>query len=242
MLSLHSKNCLLFLLFFSPILFLSASQSQLSSCEIGNYCDKDMTIACSIYGNCRFNIYDFYNATSTKKSSCVCNRGYATYYGASTEEEGSNGKTSGIFKYCCYKQKDQFKAFLLEFLIGFGAGHFYLGKIKHAVVKLLIQFSLCVFCCCAGFIGCLRKTKLKDFRKKYERVKKDDDSNVFESEEENEENDDEVKINKSFFKCNLYYILIFCAFCVFTFINISDVFLFGYGYYTDGNGVPMKRW
>lgn len=63
---------------------------------------------------------------------CLCNKGFTS--------TGSDTK-------CCYKQKKQIDAFLLELFISFGAGHFYIGRVdlggaKVAVFLFLIMINL----------------------------------------------------------------------------------------------------
>jgi len=56
-------------------------------------------------------------------------------------------------KTCSYKRKSQKTAFLLEFFIPFGAGHFYVGKWLLGVMKLLFTLVAIIIvhtmaCCC----------------------------------------------------------------------------------------------
>ena len=47
---------------------------------------------------------------------------------------------------CNYKKKSQLKAFLLELLLCYGAGHFYIHNYKRAVPKLIVfVFFYCLF-------------------------------------------------------------------------------------------------
>ena len=61
-----------------------------------------------------------------RKHHCSCKEGYITY---PDDEEN--------FKFCNYKQKKQLIAFLLEFCVGFGAGHFYRNEYTMASLKLV---------------------------------------------------------------------------------------------------------
>ena len=66
---------------------------------------------------------------------CSCNEGYITI------------NDTYNFTYCNYKQKKQLIAFLLEFCVGFGAGHFYRFEFVMASLKL-VAFALgLVFIC-----------------------------------------------------------------------------------------------
>jgi hypothetical protein len=67
---------------------------------------------------------------------CFCNEGFTTY------------KDDEIFL-CCYEQKNGMTALLLEFFLGFGTGHFYLGNNFLGMLKALIYG---VFCCSSCLI------------------------------------------------------------------------------------------
>ena len=47
--------------------------------------------------------------------------------------------------------------FFLELFIGFGIGHFYLGNITFATIKMLIQIFLCVGMGCVTYFSCIRE-------------------------------------------------------------------------------------
>ena len=66
----------------------------------------------------------------TRDNKCICIGDYSTI--RDKEKYGDY--------HCNYLQANQAKVFLLEFLIGFGAGHFYLGNITLAAIKF--SFSL----------------------------------------------------------------------------------------------------
>ena len=64
---------------------------------------------------------------------CECSPGYDTY------PDDSSIK-------CNYKKKSQIKAFLLELLLCYGAGHFYIHNYKRAIPKLIVfAFFYCLF-------------------------------------------------------------------------------------------------
>ena len=64
---------------------------------------------------------------------CECHKGYDTY------PEDSVTK-------CNYKKKSQLKAFLLELILCYGAGHFYIHNYKRAIPKLIVfAFFYCLF-------------------------------------------------------------------------------------------------
>ena len=61
-----------------------------------------------------------------RKHHCSCIKGYITYV----------NDTKNV-KYCNFKQKKQWIAFVLEFCVGFGAGHFYRNHFLMASLKLV---------------------------------------------------------------------------------------------------------
>ena len=67
------------------------------------------------------------------KYFCKCYSGYDTYpYDNSVK--------------CNYHKKSQLKAFLLELLLCYGAGHFYIHNYKRAIPKLIVfVFFYCLF-------------------------------------------------------------------------------------------------
>lgn len=93
------------------------------------------------YGNCINN-----------STTCVCYLGYTTFttegkrnskYLQSESENYSNiynynhVDSNSNITYCNYKQKEQFKAFLLETILIFGVGHFYSGRVLFGLIKAL---------------------------------------------------------------------------------------------------------
>jgi hypothetical protein len=138
----------------------------LNDCQIGSTCDGQI---CSTHGNCALNIYNFYNDTSSnlslnifsKKVTCYCHKGYLTYYPNSYKVFNDYKDNNLLDEYnnssiilCCYKQKKQMAAFLLELIFGFGIGHFYLGNYIFAVGKLLINVGLIIIGGFTLFIFC----------------------------------------------------------------------------------------
>lgn len=80
-----------------------------------------------------------YNCPNTRgkcmpDNSCACVKGFIT-------------ESDEIEVKCNYKQKTKAKAFLLEFIIGFGLGHIYMGNLKIALIKLCFSFVSCYFIC-----------------------------------------------------------------------------------------------
>ena len=64
---------------------------------------------------------------------CSCKEGYITY------------AKDDNFTFCTYQQKKQLYAFLLELLVGFGAGHFYRQDYTMASLKLVAFVAGIVF-------------------------------------------------------------------------------------------------
>ena len=94
---------------------------------------------CSANGRC---YYDFKKQIAdrqpnktiniTYNESCICNPGYYSRLNQTIK--------------CCYLQKNQLNAFLLEFFIGFGTGHFYIGNTNLALTKLLCNILFYCYC------------------------------------------------------------------------------------------------
>ena len=133
------------------ILIKSIKSGFIENCQIGNYCPSE-EYGCSIYGNCNFDIFKFFKVDSTEEDRlphCECNLGYSSY-------DITGLKTDHNIK-CCYEQKGQLTAFLLEMFLGFGIGHFYLGNFYFAIIKLLVQIFLCFLFWCVTYFACNRE-------------------------------------------------------------------------------------
>lgn len=92
-------------------------------------CDETKTDVCpAVYGSCR------------SSTLCICK----DYY-ANVPELQTDGN-------CSYRMKKQLVAFLLEFFLNLGAGHFYRGVWYYGLIKLLIAFVapcvICILACC----------------------------------------------------------------------------------------------
>ena len=137
----------IFLIFiYSPI-----NAAVVSDCQVGNYCASEK-YGCSIYGNCNFKIFDYFKENSTEEDKlpkCECNMGYSSY-----DIDVLNSDNNIL---CCYEQKGQLTAFLLEMFIGFGVGHFYIGGYIFGLIKLLVQIFLCSLFWCVTYFACNRE-------------------------------------------------------------------------------------
>jgi hypothetical protein len=140
-----NKNILFYLLFLSILGEYKCKDAQIIKlihiCPVASYCNGE---PCSQYGNCYIDIFQYYNQSERNlNSSCICNSGWI-----STEE--------GDVK-CCYSQKLQWIAFFLEFALGFGCGHFYIGKYLLGAVKFSSSMILCCIGCFSGFLSCCKE-------------------------------------------------------------------------------------
>ena len=113
------KIQLILFFIFLQILYCDDSPNNIKLCDDGEtQCD---------HGECI--TYD----DEPSKYFCKCYPGYDTYpYENSVK--------------CNYKKKSQLKAFLLELLLCYGAGHFYIHNYKRAIPKLIVfVFFYCLF-------------------------------------------------------------------------------------------------
>ena len=133
---------------------------------------------------------------------CKCQPGFANY---------STDPNSTII--CSYKMKKQLTAFLLQFLVCNGAGHFYVGNIKYAVPQLLLSLLLCCFPCISACLGMGFNLKSKS---------------------ENAE----PRSGMALVLLALYCITA----CVLLAWWLADAIIFGMNKYTDSNGIPLESW
>lgn len=169
-------------------------------------------VKCSEHGKCFYDL-DSYIRTNNLSDpdfiNCICDSGY------------SNLKGSNEVK-CCYKQKEQYNAFVLELIPGFGAGHFYSGNYLLAWIKFGIIFALlvCVIVCFCLLKGITRK---KAIESKYI------NNNV-----------NEV-IGMSTKEMILNGIIIMCLFFYLAW-QVIDAILYGLNFYNDENNVKLNTW
>ena len=74
--------------------------------------------------------------TCNENNECVCIKGYDTV----------DDLSKGDF-YCNYRKKSKLITYLLEFILGFGAGHFYLGNTLLATIKMIYTSLTCLLFC-----------------------------------------------------------------------------------------------
>ena len=92
-----------------------------------------------------------------EENICVCKDGYDTI----------DDLSRGDF-YCNYKKKSRLVAFLLEFILGFGSGHFYMGHNILAIIKLAFTTFTCLLFC--QFENIRKITEIKYIAVPLERV------------------------------------------------------------------------
>ena len=235
-------------------------------CQVGNYCGSEK-YACSINGNCNFNIYKYFKLNNTeddKQPHCVCNMGYSSF-----DIENLKSETNIL---CCYKQKSQLKAFLLELFLGFGIGHFYLGKYYIGGLKLGLQLSICVTIWCIIYFACNREYSIElhpneinnDNSKNILNENKNDnyviDENGNEEDDSKEANNNEQK-NHSFYlnennndnkeyeekirnakKCPKSRFFIYLSIVLYFIFTVGDIICLGFGFYKDGYGENLFMW
>lgn len=127
---------------------------QLKNIKLNNVClptsKCNGTISCSENGHCFYDLMKVFsnNIDSNNVSfiTCICDRGYT-----------DDPKNPDIK--CCYKKKSQFAAFLMEILIGFGAGHLFIQNYTLGIIKLCFQVTACCSCCLIGFCFCYKTNK-----------------------------------------------------------------------------------
>ena len=74
--------------------------------------------------------------TCNEQNECICFKGFYTV----------DDLSKGDF-YCNYQRKSKLITFLLEFVLGFGAGHFYRGGLLLATIKMIYTSLTCLLFC-----------------------------------------------------------------------------------------------
>lgn len=252
------------------IILKSIVSTVLQECEISNYCGKEKN-PCSKFGNCNFNIFDYYKKDSTdedKQPHCECIFGYSSYNVDNAKFR--NVENNNIN--CCYKKKGMFTPFFLELFIGFGIGHFYLGGYILGVVKLVVQLFLCTMLWCTAYFACSKEhtfqtnyneinnndkvTKIIQNDKKNDEIKNDnkeifDDNENYDNdsnenknnnESEYEENKENEMMFKNFVSCPKSMFIIYVSTISFFLFNIIDICLIAFGVFKDENGEELYMW
>ena len=92
-----------------------------------------------------------------EENECVCVKGYDTV----------DDLSRGDF-YCNYKKRSKLIAFLLEFVLGFGSGHFYMGHTTLGTIKMIYTSLTCLLFCQYHSIS--KITEIKRFAVPLERI------------------------------------------------------------------------
>ena len=252
-------NIIFFILIFE-ILYNIIKSDTIEKCEVVNYCGN---IPCSMHGYCDFDFLgknvDSLIKSITNNISCKCYPGYSSY-----DIENLHLKDRTV--YCCYEQKSHLTAFYLEFFLGFGIGHFYISNIKSGLIKFFLEFFLYTFLIFMSYFSCKKEhtviINLKEVNKKeninelskIDEIKENDEDENINDENKNEKNselnesfdEEEEKINEllndNLIKCPKTKFLIIAAFILIGTVRIIDVFLIGFGYYSDKNGEDLEMW
>ena len=255
-----------FKIFLSTLVFNIIFSSVLKNCEIGSYCHTEQ-FGCSVYGNCNYNLFEYYKVGSTEKEKapdCECFHGYSSY-DIDVQHMENNVK-------CCYKKKGALKAFFLELFLGFGLGHFYLGNYIFACVKLCIEIFFCVTVGCVLYFACSREHSFEtsnNDNNNNENIKnlnenKNNENKNNEMIDENENNDSDSNENKNedyknksfeleenkeneimfrnFISCPKSMFVIYFSLITFILFHIVDVCLIAFGIFKDENGEELYMW
>ena len=176
------------------------------------------TIPCSEHGICFYDIYKYVSEDSTNKNfiDCICDDGFIT------KDENDSVK-------CCYEQKLQKYAILLE-ILPLGFGHYYSGRIINFAIKLIFQsiiilYMLIFSLCCQNF------DKIRKYRG-YDLLSNDSKKNDY-------INNYRSRIDTGRMITVAIYI---CTFIIMIIWQCLVIFLFGLNVYTDGNSVELKKW
>jgi hypothetical protein len=186
------------LIIFSPIIICSTPCLSAQECKTSI---ENFKVKCSSSGKCFYDALGYFLTNKTSLfQTCVCDEGYTTLPADDV--------------YCCYKKKSQFLAFMLEFVFGFGLGHFYIGNDTIGIIKLISAGLLCCSCCTISYCFCNREDKISDSM-------------------ENSEHPLSYQI--------FNFILIFSV-CVYIIWQCTDAVLFGLNLLQDSNGIELNPW
>jgi hypothetical protein len=186
---------------FLKILQIKCQNTQ--SVFIPNFClaaSNCSGVPCSQNGNCFIDIFKYYNNSNKDVATeCRCHVGW-------------NSNVDSEVK-CCYPQKLQTFVFLMECTLGFGTGHFYMGKYTIAIIKFCISFILTCFICVFGFLHCYREGEYG------------------------------IEVSSHSRKTNRFSFYIFLvSLCFYIIGHVTDLVLIGLNFYLDGNGQELAEW
>lgn len=110
---------------------LSLRSLNITSNNISNTTISNFSFPCKNNSDCNF------GQCINKTLLCECDYRYV------------NIEDNGTILPCSYELKKQYDTFILELIVGFGAGQFYLSRYLHGVLKLLVYLfgilSVCLF-------------------------------------------------------------------------------------------------
>lgn len=176
------------------------------------------SIKCSEHGKCFYDLAEFIKQKDDNANflKCVCDYGYT-----------NNGNNDEV--YCCYKQKEQFYAFILEIIPGFGLGHLYAGKTKYGWIKFgfMVGFFIII-----SINMCYLKRKRKG--------REINNQNLLNNNNNTNNNPAETitLTSKEMILTTLIPIILF----IMTIWQIIDIGLYGVNFYKDGNNKPLSSW
>ena len=194
----------------------------MSPCLPAQLCEySGSTISCSEHGICFYDLFKYVSENSTNKNliDCICDEGYLT--------QNENDETK-----CCYKQKSQKYAILLE-LLPLGFGHYYSGRYLNFGIKLTFQIIL-LLCVLVLGVCCQAISRKKRFRG-YELLstgKHNKNDFLFDYPNRMQINTDKLIINA----------VALISLVLLIFWQCLDLLLFGLNIYTDENSIELKRW
>ena len=212
-------NLLLNIFFLFNIFHLILS-NYLDPCLAAQECQyAEKSIPCSEHGICFYDLFKYVSEDSTNKNfiDCICDEGYIT------KEEDDEVK-------CCYEQKLQKYAILLE-ILPLGFGHYYSGRIINFGIKLIFQLVIILYMLIFSFC-CQNMNKIRKFRG-YDLLPNNSKNDYIYN------NNLKAKIDSARMVTNAIYI---CTFVIMIIWQCLDILLFGLNVYTDANSVELKRW
>ena len=179
------------------------------------------TVSCSEHGVCFYDLFKYVSEDSLNKKfiDCICDEGYIT------ENEDEEIK-------CCYEQKLQKYAILLEFL-PLGFGHYYCGRLINFWIKIIFESILIL--CTIIFMCCCRSISRRRRYHGYEALSNGSQNKndfLFDSQIRLQITSSQLVTNAIFLMATLTLII----------WQALDIFLFGLNIYTDGNSIELKKW
>ena len=180
------------------------------------------TIPCSVHGICFYDLFKYVSEDSSNKKfiDCICDEGYIT------KDEDDEVK-------CCYKQKMQKYAMLLE-LLPLGFGHYYSGRLVNFIIKLIFEIlfilSVVIFGFCCQTIS--RKRRMIGGYEILSNGKQNKNDFLF-------DNPNKIQISTHQLITNAIFLVSFLGLIIW---QCLDLILFGLNVYTDENNIELKRW